>query len=167
MILRSCKAALRVVRVMHGVWSSDAAGHLGTSQASVSGAVDLWRPGPPPAAVRTTHGVDEWPTLIAAGQAAGSTSEAATNQNPRPRVAYRTVRDTPPIPVRIAWWKDDPPQHLTELIKMICEAYRPVGSCGNRRVARIELPSSHGWDVRSLVDPGDLRFGAPSLDARV
>ena len=29
--------------------------------------LDLWHPGPPPAAIRPTHGVDEWLTLIAAG----------------------------------------------------------------------------------------------------
>jgi DNA-binding transcriptional LysR family regulator len=87
--------------------------------------LDLWRPGPPPAVVRATHGVDEWLTLIAAGQAVGITSEATANQNPRPGVAYRAVRDAPPIPVRVAWWRDDPPRHLTDLIKLTCEAYQP------------------------------------------
>jgi len=87
--------------------------------------LDLWQPGPPPATIRATHGVDEWLTLIAAGQAVGITSEATANQNPRPGVAYRAVRDAPPIPVWIAWWKDQPPQHLTDLITIVCEAYRP------------------------------------------
>jgi DNA-binding transcriptional LysR family regulator len=87
--------------------------------------LELWQPGPPPAVVRAAHGVDEWLTLIAAGQAVGITSEATANQNPRPGVAYRAVRDAPPIPVRVAWWKDDPPQHLTDLIKLTCEAYQP------------------------------------------
>jgi hypothetical protein len=87
--------------------------------------LDLWQPGPPPAVVRAAHGVDEWLTVIAAGQAVGITSEATANQNPRPGVAYRAVRDAPPIPVRIAWWKDHPSQHLTDLIKITCEAYQP------------------------------------------
>jgi DNA-binding transcriptional LysR family regulator len=87
--------------------------------------LDLWQPGPAPAVVRAAHGVDEWLTLIAAGQAVGITSEATANQNPRPGVAYRAVRDAPPIPVRVAWWKDDPPQRLTDLIKLTCEAYQP------------------------------------------
>ncbi|MGX6608494.1 LysR family transcriptional regulator [Micromonosporaceae bacterium Da 78-11] len=86
--------------------------------------LDLWQPGPAPAAVRTTRGVDEWLTLIAAGQAVGITSEATANQNPRPGVAYRTVRDAPPIPVHVAWWRDNPPQHLADLIKITCEAYQ-------------------------------------------
>src|SRR5205823_4431083 len=60
----------------------------------------LWDP--PPAKVRVTHGLDEWLTLIAAGQAVGMTSEATANQNPRPGVAYRAVRDAEPIDVRLA-----------------------------------------------------------------
>ncbi|MCY1137184.1 LysR family transcriptional regulator [Actinoplanes sp. Pm04-4] len=85
---------------------------------------DLWPPGSAPAAIRTTHGVDEWLTLIAAGQAVGITSEATANQNPRPGVAYRGVRDAQPIPVWLAWWKDEPPAHLTELLNLACETYR-------------------------------------------
>jgi DNA-binding transcriptional LysR family regulator len=84
----------------------------------------LWQPGAPPPAIRTTHGVDEWLTLIAAGQAVGITSEATANQNPRPGVAYRAVRDAQPIPVWLAWWKDDPPAHLSELVNLTCEVYR-------------------------------------------
>jgi DNA-binding transcriptional LysR family regulator len=84
----------------------------------------LWQSGTAPAAIRTTHGVDEWLTLIAAGQAVGVTSEATANQNPRPGVAYRSVRDAEPIPVWLAWWKDDPPAYLTELLNLTCETYR-------------------------------------------
>ncbi|MER5338136.1 LysR family transcriptional regulator [Micromonospora sp. NPDC002717] len=86
----------------------------------------LFQPGAEPATIRTTHGVDEWLTLIAAGQAVGITSEATANQNPRPGVAYRAVRDAQPIPVWLAWWKDDPPAHLTELVNLACETYRAV-----------------------------------------
>ncbi|GIF05200.1 LysR family transcriptional regulator [Actinoplanes siamensis] len=84
---------------------------------------DLWSPGPPPAAVRPTHGVDEWLTLIAANQAVGVTSEATANQNPRPGVAYRMLRRTPPIPVWLAWWRDDPPAELDDLVRLSREAY--------------------------------------------
>lgn len=81
----------------------------------------LWATSPP--AVRVTHGLDEWLTLIAAGQAVGMTSEATANQNPRPGVAYRAVRDTPPIEVRLGWWRDDPPAHLDELVALIRGTY--------------------------------------------
>src|SRR4029453_3554714 len=64
---------------------------------------DLWAPGAGPARIRTTHGVDEWLTLIAAGQAIGLTSEATAHQNPRPGVAFRAVRDAPAITVLLAW----------------------------------------------------------------
>ena len=80
--------------------------------------------GKAPAVVRNTHSVDEWLTLIAAGQAVGMTSEATASLNPRPGVAYRAVVDAPPIAVWLAWWKDQPPQHLTDLITLACDAYR-------------------------------------------
>jgi DNA-binding transcriptional LysR family regulator len=86
--------------------------------------VDLWQPGAAPAVVRNTHGLDEWLTVIAAGQAIGITSEATASLNPRPGVAYRAVQDAPPIPVWLAWWKDQPPQHLNDLITLACDAYR-------------------------------------------
>ncbi|GIE88951.1 LysR family transcriptional regulator [Actinoplanes regularis] len=85
--------------------------------------LDLWEPGPAPAMVRRTHGVDEWLTLIAANQAVGVTSEATANQNPRPGVAYRRLRQVPPIPVWLAWWRDDPPALLDDLIRLSQAAY--------------------------------------------
>ncbi|MEU4426512.1 LysR family transcriptional regulator [Actinoplanes sp. NPDC024001] len=85
--------------------------------------LDLWDPGPAPATVRATHGVDEWLTLIAAGQAVGITSEATANQNPRPGVAYRTLRHAPRIQVWLAWWRDDPPAGLDELVRLSRDAY--------------------------------------------
>ncbi|WP_090098995.1 LysR family transcriptional regulator [Lentzea jiangxiensis] len=86
--------------------------------------LDLWQPGGAPSVVRNTGGVDEWLTLIAAGQAVGMTSEATASLNPRPGVAYRAVVDAPPIAVWLAWWKDQPPHHLTDLITLACDAYR-------------------------------------------
>jgi DNA-binding transcriptional LysR family regulator len=84
---------------------------------------DLWPDGRGPAATRSTHGVDEWLTLIAAGQAVGITSEATANQNPRPGVAYRMLRAVPRIEVWFAWWRDDPPAQLADLIRLSREAY--------------------------------------------
>jgi DNA-binding transcriptional LysR family regulator len=81
---------------------------------------DLW---PEPVRTRPTHGVDEWLTLIAAGQAVGVTPEATAHQNPRPGVAYRVVRDAPPVSVLLAWWRADPPDRLDELLALAREAY--------------------------------------------
>jgi DNA-binding transcriptional LysR family regulator len=82
---------------------------------------DLW---PTPPTIRPSHGLDEWLTLIAAGQAVGLTSEATAQQNPRPGIAYRPVRDAPPIPVALAWWKDHPPAYLSELVGLATESYQ-------------------------------------------
>jgi hypothetical protein len=84
----------------------------------------LWPPHAPPTGIRWTHSVDEWLTCIAANQAVGVTAEATAHQNPRPGVAYRTLRDVPPIEVRMAWWKDNPPAHLRPLLDMVRSVFR-------------------------------------------
>lgn len=89
--------------------------------------VDIWPSGSGPGAIRETHSVDDWLTAIAAGQAIGMTSEATVAQHPRPGIVYRLVRDAPPVPVSLAWWRDDPPALRTALIRVIREAYQTVG----------------------------------------
>jgi DNA-binding transcriptional LysR family regulator len=84
---------------------------------------DLWPPGAAPASTRPTTGLEDWLTQIAAGRVVGITSEATANQNPRPGVAYRAVRDAPPIEVRLAWWRDDPPAALDELLALTRAEY--------------------------------------------
>lgn len=88
--------------------------------------MDLW-PDAPPARTRSTRGVDEWLTFIAAGDGVGVTSEATAHQYPRPGVAYRQVRDAPPITVRLAWWRRNPPARLADLIELTRQAFRPGG----------------------------------------
>lgn len=80
---------------------------------------ELWPPPVAPAATRTVRGVDEWLTVIAAGQALGITAEATAIQHPRPGVVYRPVRDAPPVPVRLAWWADSPPPALQPLLQLL------------------------------------------------
>ena len=84
---------------------------------------DLWPPEAAPAATRDTHGVDEWLTLIAAGQAIGITSEATARQYPRPGITYRPVRDAQPVPVWLAWWRDNKPAHTAALVHLASELY--------------------------------------------
>ncbi len=79
--------------------------------------LDLFPPEARPRAVRQTLAVDEWLNLIAAGQAVGVTAEATANQYPRPGVAYRALRHVPPVTVRLAWWREDPPPYLEELVE--------------------------------------------------
>jgi DNA-binding transcriptional LysR family regulator len=89
---------------------------------------EMWPPGGAPTATRTTHGVEDWLTVIAAGQAVGITSEATANQNPRPGVAYRPVRDAQPLPVWLAWWRDDPAPHVTDLLDLVRKTYGSSGT---------------------------------------
>jgi DNA-binding transcriptional LysR family regulator len=83
----------------------------------------LWPPGTAPARQRSVADVEEWLTVIAAGEAVGLTAEATRAQHPRAGVAYRRVRDVPPVDVHLAWWADSPPAHLTALLDIVIEAY--------------------------------------------
>jgi DNA-binding transcriptional LysR family regulator len=84
---------------------------------------DLWPPEAAPRATRDTHGVDEWLTLIAAGQAIGITSEATARQHPRPGVTYRPVRDAQPVSVWLAWWRDNKPTQAAALVELATQLY--------------------------------------------
>ena len=88
---------------------------------------ELWTPSEAPAATRTVHGVEDWLTVIAAGQAVGISAEATAAQHPRPGVVYRLVRDAPPVAVRLAWWADSPPAELEALLELVRDAYRHPG----------------------------------------
>jgi DNA-binding transcriptional LysR family regulator len=85
--------------------------------------LDLWPPGTAPSTTRLSKGMDDWLTMITAGQAVGITAEATTHQHPRPGLKFRPVRDAEPIPVWLAWRRDDPPPHVETLSQLICTAY--------------------------------------------
>ena len=108
---------------------SDFAGRtIGIDSRTGTTSMDLWPAGTGPVAVRETGSVDEWLTLIAAGQAVGLTSEATVAQYPRPGVVYRPVRDARPMPVWLAWWRADPPALHAELVRLTCDIYGGIGS---------------------------------------
>jgi DNA-binding transcriptional LysR family regulator len=88
---------------------------------------DLWSPEAQPATLRPVQGVDDWLTLISTGQAMGMSSEATATQYPRPGVAYKVVRDAPPISVFLAYWKDDPSVLITEFARLARQAYGDGG----------------------------------------
>ena len=83
---------------------------------------ELWATPDKAPALRPTHGVDDWLTVIAAGEAVGISSEATAAQHPRPGLTYRPVTDAPPIQVTLIWWKDDPPHHLRDLVELTSQA---------------------------------------------
>lgn len=85
--------------------------------------LDLWPEGSRPEAEHTGD-IDDWLTAIAAGGCVGITPESTVAQYPRPGVVYRPLRDAPPVPVRLAWWRDDPHPALPAAVALITELYR-------------------------------------------
>jgi DNA-binding transcriptional LysR family regulator len=93
---------------------------------------ELWSSAGGPTATRPVRGIEDWLTVIAAGQAVGISSEATAAQHRRPGVVYRPVRDAPPVPVWLAWWTDSPPPNLDALLQLICEQYAQRPPRGRR-----------------------------------
>jgi len=87
---------------------------------------ELWGPSAAPAGIRAVRGVEDWLTVIAAGQAVGISAEATAAQHRRPGVVYRLVRDAPPVQVRLGWWADSPPPGLDALRDLVREEYATV-----------------------------------------
>ena len=72
---------------------------------------ELWPAGSRPD-VEEIHDVDDWLAVIAAGRCVGVTAESTRTQYRRQGVVFRRLRDAPPVPVRLIWWRDDPhPAH--------------------------------------------------------
>jgi DNA-binding transcriptional LysR family regulator len=89
---------------------------------------ELWSPPLAPGPSRTVSGVDEWLTVIAAGQAIGITAAATADQHPRPGVVYRPLQESSPVVVRLAWWADSPPPRLAELRALVAARYERAGA---------------------------------------
>lgn len=83
----------------------------------------LWPDGSGPAHIRHIADVDDWLTVIAAGEGIGISSEATEAQYPRPGIVYRPLRDAPPIVVRLAWWRDDPHPATPALLAAVSDLY--------------------------------------------
>lgn len=83
---------------------------------------DLWPPDNRPD-VEPTRDVDDWLSIIAAGRCVGVTASSTAAQYPRPGVVFRPLRDASPIPVRLAWWRDDPHPHARNAVALLAELY--------------------------------------------
>jgi DNA-binding transcriptional LysR family regulator len=68
--------------------------------------------------------VDDWLTAITTGRYIGVTPESTVTQYPRPGVVYRPLRDAPPVPVRLVWWRDDAHPATTAAIGLLTALYR-------------------------------------------
>jgi DNA-binding transcriptional LysR family regulator len=85
--------------------------------------LELWPPDARPAA-EETHDVDDWLAVIAGGRCVGVTAESTLTQYRRHGVVFRRLRDAPPVPVRLVWWRDDPHPAAPALVGLLAELYR-------------------------------------------
>ncbi|MEV4730421.1 LysR family transcriptional regulator [Saccharopolyspora sp. NPDC049426] len=83
----------------------------------------LWPEDQRPAFEDTTD-VDDWLTAVSSGRVVGITSEATLTQYRRSGVVFRPVRDAPPIPVRVIWWRDERHTHAGKVVDLLTELYR-------------------------------------------
>lgn len=88
---------------------------------------DLWDAAGRSPSFRQISDIDSWLDTIAAGRAVGTTSEATAYHHPRPGVVYRPIKDGPRIPVRLAWWRDQRPAGLSDLISTVTQLYAQPG----------------------------------------
>jgi DNA-binding transcriptional LysR family regulator len=84
---------------------------------------DLW-PAEARPAIEYTGDVDDWLTAISTGRCVGITAESTVTQYPRPGVAYRPMRDAPPIPVHLVWWRDDVHSATIAVVGLLTDLYR-------------------------------------------
>ena len=84
----------------------------------------LWPEGTEPKATLSTSNVDDWLTEIGSGRARGVSAEATAHQYRRPGLAYRLIRDAPPVPVYAAWPRTDPPSERAAVIELLAGLYR-------------------------------------------
>lgn len=84
---------------------------------------DLWRDFDHPPHFIDSSDVDSWLDAIAAGRGIGTTAAATADHHPRPGITYRPVKDGPRIAVRLAWWRDERPTGLSDLIHTVTELY--------------------------------------------
>ncbi|MET0134300.1 MAG: LysR family transcriptional regulator [Kibdelosporangium sp.] len=90
---------------------------------------DLWPPGSQPQ-VEETHDVDDWLAVIATGRCVGITAASTHIQYRRPGIVFRRMRDVPPVPVWLIWWRDDPHPATPDAVGLIAELYRDNPSRG-------------------------------------
>lgn len=84
---------------------------------------DLW-PAETRPRVESTHDIDDWLAAIATGRCVGVTPQSTVTQYRRDGIAYRRVRDAPPVPVRLAWRGHDPHPATHAAVALLSELYR-------------------------------------------
>jgi DNA-binding transcriptional LysR family regulator len=83
----------------------------------------LWPPDHRPG-VEEVHDVDDWLDVIASGRCVGVTAESTLAQYRRTGIVFRRLRDAPPVPVRVLWWRADPHPAVPAVIGLLAQLYR-------------------------------------------
>lgn len=96
---------------------------IAIDRATRTTSTELWPTDTAPTQVREVHGIEEWLTVVATGDAIGISSEATAHQFPRPGIRYRPLHDAPSIAVWLVWWRDDPPIAAAAFRELVCELY--------------------------------------------
>jgi DNA-binding transcriptional LysR family regulator len=86
---------------------------------------DLWpRDGRPE--FEEIHDIDDWLAVITTGRCVGVTTESTPSQYGRHGIVFRRLRDAPPVPVRLIWWRDDPHPATRDVVGLLVELYRKL-----------------------------------------
>jgi len=56
--------------------------------------------------------------------AMAATPESTVTQYPRPGIAYRPLRDAPPVPVRLIWWRDEAHPATAAAVGLLTSLFR-------------------------------------------
>ena len=89
--------------------------------------LDLWPVDGRPA-TEETRDVDDWLSVIATGRCVGVTAESTLTQYRRQGVVFRRLRDAPPVPVRLIWWRAEPHPATSAVVGLLAELYRRLPS---------------------------------------
>jgi DNA-binding transcriptional LysR family regulator len=84
---------------------------------------DLWPEGARPA-IEYSADIDDWLAAISTARCVGVTPESTVAQYPRPGIVYRPLRDAPPVPVRLVWWRDDAHPATTAAVGLLTSLFR-------------------------------------------
>jgi DNA-binding transcriptional LysR family regulator len=96
---------------------------------------DLWAPGGRPE-IEEIHDVDDWLAVIATGHCVGVTTESTRSQYGRQGIVFRSLRDAPPVPVRLIWWREDPHPAARDVVGLLAELYRRTSDRSAGRTSR-------------------------------
>jgi DNA-binding transcriptional LysR family regulator len=83
----------------------------------------LWADAPVQPRTIETYDVDVWLDTIAAGRGVGTTAEATAHHHARADVRFLPVKDSPRIPVHLAWLRDRVPPDLRDLVTTVTGLY--------------------------------------------